>query len=63
MAALSARLIPVSQPFRTASAIRAVHTTTPAARTPLGAIIENQTALELARGGQPLSRVPPRSPA
>ena len=53
----------VSQPFRTASAISAVHTTAPAARTPLGAIIENQTALELSRGGQPLSRVPPRSPA
>ena len=37
------------------SAISAVHTIAPAARTPLGAIIENQTAIELARGGQPLA--------
>ena len=36
-------------------AISAVHTIAPAARTPLGAIIENQTAIELARGGQPLA--------
>ena len=35
-------------------AISAVHTIAPAARTPLGAIIENQTAIELARGGRPL---------
>ena len=36
-------------------AISAVHTIAPAARTPLGAIIENQAAIELARGGQPLA--------
>ena len=36
-------------------AISAVYTIAPAARTPLGAIIENQTAIELARGGQPLA--------
>ena len=32
-------------------AIRAVHTLSAAARTPLGAVIENQTAIELARSG------------
>ena len=36
-------------------AISAVHTMAAAARTPLGAIIENQTAIELARSGQPLA--------
>ena len=35
--------------------LSAVHTIAPAARTPLGAIIENQAAIELARGGQPLA--------
>ena len=33
-------------------AISAVHTIAPAARTPLGAVIENQTAIELARDGR-----------
>ena len=33
-------------------AISAVHTIAPAARTPLGAIIENQAAIELARDGR-----------
>ena len=36
-------------------AVSAVHTIAPAARTPLGAIIENQAAIELARSGQPLA--------
>ena len=40
-------------------AISVVHTLAPAARTPLGAIIENQTAIELARAGQPLACCPP----
>lgn len=36
-------------------AISAVHTLSAAARTPLGAVIENQTAIELARSGAELS--------
>ena len=36
-------------------AISAVHTLSAAARTPLGAVIENQTAIELARSGRELS--------
>lgn len=36
-------------------AISAVHTLSSAARTPLGAVVENQTAIELARNGRALS--------
>ena len=36
-------------------AISAVHTLSSAARTPLGAVIENQSAIELARSGRELS--------